>query len=124
MHKKSLFSPNLQPTEYGLCLAISIVAGMAHSTNDINRYNYYLTYNGNYNELISEARSLCNNANVDLTHGGGVDEIIKFQQYLGYEYRIVVFASRDGNEILFKACHDDYKWILIYFSMKITTVQF
>jgi len=71
-----------------------------------------LIYCGNYNELIQEARTLCDNASVNLTYGGSIDEIIQFQRYLGSEYRIVVYASRDGKEIFFKACHDEYKYTI------------
>lgn len=111
LHKRSLFSPDLEQAEYGLCLAVSIVVGIAHSTNDINKYNY-LTYKGNYSELIHEAKMLCYNANVNLQFGGSVNEIIQFQQYLGEEYRIVVYASRDGKEVFFKACHDTFKYTI------------
>lgn len=58
LHKRSIFSPKLRSEDYGMCLAVSIVVGMAHLSDDINRYNY-LTYTGNYNELIQEARMLC-----------------------------------------------------------------
>lgn len=109
LHKRSIFTPNLRSEDYGLCLAVSIVVGVAHFSGDINRYNY-LTYTGNYDELIQEARILCSNASVNLQNGGSVDEIIGFQQYLGAEYRIVVYASRDGKVIFFKACHDNYKY--------------
>lgn len=47
---------------------------------------------------------------MSLHNGGSTDEIIKFQQYLGAEYILVVYISRDGKEIFFKACHDDYKF--------------
>lgn len=68
LHKRSMFSPNLRTEDYGLCLAVSIVVGIAHLTDDINRYNY-LTYSGNYDELIQEARNLCSNAHVNLKWG-------------------------------------------------------
>lgn len=109
LHKRSIFSPNLRNEDYGLCLAVALVAAVAHSTGDTAKY-YYLTYTGNYGELIQEARLLCSKANVNLQYGGGVDELIKFQQYLGVEYRIVVYASRDGKAIFFKACHDNFKY--------------
>lgn len=110
LHEISIFSPNLQPEDHGLCLAVAIVVGIPHSTQDINRYNY-LTYGGNYNELIQEVRTLCGKANVNLQHGGSIDEIIQFQQHLGPEYRIIMYESRDGKVIIFKACHS-YKYSL------------
>lgn len=111
LHERSIFSSDLQPKDYGLCLAVSIVVGIAHTADDINRYNF-LTYKGNYDDLIQEARALCFNTNVDLSQGGGIDEIIAFQQYLGPDYRITIYASRDGKNIYFKACHDYYKYAL------------
>lgn len=60
LHKRSIFSLNLKAEDYGLCLAVSIVA--AHLYDDVNRYNY-LTYSGNYSALeIQEAKALCFNA--------------------------------------------------------------
>lgn len=106
IHKRSMFSPVLNPE--GLCLAVVIVAGKAYVSDDVNRYNF-LTYNQNYTDLIKESRELCIKANVDLTHGGSIDEIIRFQNFLGIDYRIVVYASRNGKVILFKACHDGFK---------------
>lgn len=111
LHKRSIFSPNLQTEDYGLCLAASITVAIAHVTGDAKKY-HYLTYAGHYSILIQEARSLCTDANVNLENGGGIDEIIKFQQYLGGEYRIVVYASRDGKVIFFKSCHSTYKYTI------------
>lgn len=103
-----MFSPVLN-TEDGLCLAVTLVAGIAYTSDDVNRYNF-LTYNQNYPDLIKEARDLCFRANVDLTHGGGIDEIVGFQKFLGPDYRIVVYASCGGKVVFFKACHDGYKY--------------
>lgn len=38
-----------------------------------------------------------------------MNEIIRLQNFLGIDYRIVVYASRDGKVILFKACHEGFK---------------
>lgn len=111
LHSKSIFSPNLQPEDHGLCLAISIVVGICHVSDDINKFNH-LTYTPNYSDLIGEAKKICTDAGVNLQHGGSIDEIIQFQQYLGQDYRIVVYTSRDGKECLFRACHDEYKYTL------------
>lgn len=35
LHKKSIFSANLRPEDYGLCLAVSIVVGIAYLGDDI-----------------------------------------------------------------------------------------
>lgn len=108
IHKRSIFLPKLKEIHYGLCLPVSIVIAKAYVSGDVNRYNY-ITYNGNYNELINEAQQLTNDACVDLTAGSGIDEIIKFQNFLGMTYRITVFLSRDGKKIYFKSCHNTYK---------------
>lgn len=89
-----MFSPDLTTEDNGLCLAVAVVVDIAHSANDVNRYNF-LTYTGNYSELIQEAKTICSKANGNLQNGGSIDEIIQFQQYLGQEYRLIVYASRD-----------------------------
>lgn len=65
-----------------ICLAIIIAKAYA---TDINEYNFF-TYSLNYDDLIQASKQLCQQANVDLTNGGGIDEIILFQNYLGCEY--------------------------------------
>lgn len=111
IHKRSIFQPTLKDIHHGLCLPVSIVIAMAYASDDINRYNYF-TYKGNYDELISEAVKLGKDANVDFANGCGIDEIIKFQNVLGSEYRITVFLSRDGKSIYFKSCHNNYKFTI------------
>lgn len=109
IHKRSMFSPVFKSEDNGLCLAVAIVFGIAHSNNDVNRYTF-LTYYQNYEDLVQEVRTLSLRANVDLKHGGSIDQIIQFQQFLGAEYRIIVYGSRDGKVIHFKACHDEFKY--------------
>lgn len=106
IHKRSIFSPDLHPEHYGLCLASAIVISIGYIDGP-EKYNE-LTYRGNYDMLIAKSIDLCSKANVDLSFGGGIDEIIKFQNYLGTDYRITVFNSRDGKSIYFKSCHENY----------------
>lgn len=108
IHKRSIFSPELKEIHYGLCLPVSIVIAIAYTSDDPNRYNY-ITYNGNYDDLILEAQTLATSAGVDLGSGSSIDEIIKFQNHLGMDYRITVFLTRDGKKIYFKSCHTNYK---------------
>lgn len=91
---RGLYFILLQHEDHRLCLDISFFAGISHSTNDINRYNH-LTYAGNYNDIICQAKTLCAGAGVNLQHGGSIHEIIQFQQYLEHEYRIVIYAISD-----------------------------
>lgn len=110
MHKLSIFNPELMDEHNFLCLAAAIVIAKAYST-DKNQY-HYLSYKGHYDHLIESSKLLCQNANVDLSNGGGIDEIIRFQNYLGSDYRITVFTSRDGKNIYFKSCHSNYKYTM------------
>lgn len=110
IHKRSIFQPELKEIHYGLCLPVSIVIAMAYVSDDINRYNF-ITYRGNYDDMISEAIKLSADANVP-AGGCGIDEIIKFQNHLGMDYRITVFLSRDGRTIYFKSCHTSYKFVI------------
>ena len=75
LHKSSIFNPVLKSEHNTLCLAVSIVVARAYSM-DINQFNF-LTYFRNYDDLIDTAETLCNDADVNLANGGGIDEIIK-----------------------------------------------
>lgn len=110
MHKTSLLNPELKSEHSSMCLAAAIVIGKAYAT-DVNLYNF-LTYYRNYTDLIDALKELCQNANVNLTNGGSIDEIIQFQNHLGCDYRITVFASRDGRDSYFKSCHSNYKYTI------------
>lgn len=106
LHKSSIFNPILESQHNTLCLAVSIVVARAYKT-DINQFNFF-TYSRNYSDLIDASKELCQNADVDLTNGGSIDEIIKFQNFLGCDFRITVFSSRDGKSVYFKSCHTNY----------------
>lgn len=110
LHKSTIFNPILRNEHNTLCLAAAIVIAKAYAT-DINEYNF-LTYKRNYEAMINSAEILCQDADVDLSHGGSIDEIIKFQNYLGCKYRTTVFASRDGKKKYFKSCHKNYQYTI------------
>lgn len=110
LHKSSIFNPDLKGEHNTMCLAVGIVIAQAYAV-DINQFNF-LTYFRNYDDMIDASKILCQNANVDLSNGGGIDEIIQFQNYLGCDYRITVFASRDGKSIYFKSVHTNYKYTI------------
>lgn len=110
LHKRSIYNPSLAPEHSTMCLAVSLVVAKAYAT-DTNQFNFF-TYSQNYNDLIDAAKLLCDNANTDLKYGGSIDEIIKFQDFLGSEYRITVFSSRDGKNLYFKSIHNDYKFTI------------
>lgn len=93
LHKSSIFNPDLRSEHNTLCLAVSIVVARAYAT-DVNHFNF-LTYFRNYDDLIEESKTLCRDACVDLASGGGIDEIILFQNHLGCDFRLTVFSSRD-----------------------------
>lgn len=102
-HPQTIFNPHLAPQHETMCLAVAIVLGEAYAdgiTNK-NRFNF-LTYKPNYNELIAEAYLLCQDADVDLTNGGGLDEIKKFQDYLHPEYDVTVYDCSRGRSTLFQ----------------------
>lgn len=102
-HPKTIFNPHLDPQHKSMCLAVAIVLGEAFADGVIsqNRFNF-LTYKQNYNELIAEAYLLCHYADVDLSNGGGLDEIKKFQDYLHPAYDITVYDCARGRSTLFR----------------------
>lgn len=110
IHKRSFFFRSSKKLSASI-LPVFIVIAVAYVSDDINRYNY-ITYSGNYNDLINEAEKLANDANVRLPGGCGIVKIIKFQNHLGMDYRITVFLSRDGKIIYFKSFHTEYKFTI------------
>lgn len=87
-------------------MAYAIVLGIVHARADKNLFNK-LTYKPNIDLFTKYATDICSNAEVDLSYGGGIDELKKFQRYLGNKYNIVVFNDRKGRSIFFKGLTDD-----------------
>lgn len=105
---KAIFDPILKAEHNTLCLAVGIVLGRAYAAGvtNKNRYNY-LTYSPNYQELIDEALMLCGQAGVDLSNGGGIDEIRGFDEYLQPEYEIIVYNCSRGRSTFFKSHNEN-----------------
>lgn len=114
IHKSSIYNPDIKIEDGNICLPVVIVVGIAHANGDIdqNRYNY-LTYTGNYDDLIDEAKALAREANVDYQNGCGKDEIIQFEEHLKHEYNLNVYNSRDGKSVYHKSNYENKKHINI-----------
>lgn len=80
-----------------MCLAYSIVLAKARA--DGKNIRLMLQYP---HILKEKAITLCSNACVDLSNGGSIDEIRKFQDFFQKTYRIVVYDGRSGKLILFE----------------------
>lgn len=107
-HKRTFVNPKLEPQHETMCLAVAVVLGEAYADSVINQNRFnFLTYKNNYDELIAEASFLCLDAGVDLSHGGGLDEIKKFQDYLYPEYDITVYDCARGRSTLFKNTNEN-----------------
>lgn len=79
MYKRSIYNIKLNQNDNRICLAAAIIIAKAYIT-DMNEYNF-LTYEPNYSDMINASRPLCTAANVELTNGGGIDEIIKLLEF-------------------------------------------
>lgn len=80
------------------CLAYALVCAKANV--DV-KYSLLNMLQSNRDVLKAKAMELCISAGVDLSSGGGLDEITKFQRYLK-NYKIVVYNSRTGKTVLFE----------------------
>ncbi|KAG8233073.1 hypothetical protein J437_LFUL013073 [Ladona fulva] len=82
-----------------LCLARSIVVAMSLHSDDDSTKKRVQRDSG----LVqtSRAQALCAKYDVDLTNGGGVEEIKQFQRGLN-GWKITVFTDRKGREVLFE----------------------
>lgn len=106
VHYRSVYSIKIEPQEVNLCLAYALVLGMAHSSGNKRLFDQ-LIYPPNLYLFSTMARDLCEDANVDLTNGGGVEHIQAFQNFFNAQqkvedkYNIIVYADRRGKNILF-----------------------
>lgn len=80
------------------CLAYALVCAKVNIDA-----KHILLSNLQNNEHILKAKALeqCYSARVNLSLGGGIDEISKFQQFLS-EYKIVVYNSRSGKSVIYE----------------------
>jgi hypothetical protein len=77
------------------CLAHALIISIARLTNDPNYKAYRMWY-----KIRPVVDNLLATTGIDLTNGGGVPELIKFQEHFK-EYRIVVFGGLSCKDIVF-----------------------
>jgi hypothetical protein len=77
------------------CLAHALVKAIAKLTNDTN----YVAYRRGF-KIRPIVENLLATTGIDLTHGGGIPELIKFQEHFK-EYRIVVFVGLNCKDLVF-----------------------
>jgi hypothetical protein len=79
------------------CLAAALVVAVEYQKSGLVGSVVKLKFSGvRGRELLTQmARELCQNAGVDLSHGGRYEHVELFQNYLT-EYTIVVYSSRSG----------------------------
>lgn len=75
---------------------------MAHTNGNTNLYNKYI-YGYNEDLLHKTATDLCRGAGADLSNGGGIEEIKKFETFLLPEFKIVVYGDRAGKSLIFES---------------------
>lgn len=95
--KRSLIS--YQDMNDTFCLAYALILAKAFCDG----HNSLLKQLQNHPNLLKEkGLNLCHAALVDLSNGGGPDEIKQFQNYFKNQYRIVVYNGRSGESILYE----------------------
>lgn len=100
-HSRSMVLIEPSDGRESMCLAYALILGIVHAKRDKICYDR-LTHKSNIEMFTQFALKLCEKANVDLSYGGGIEELLKFQQFLSNRYNIVVFKDRKGRSILFK----------------------
>jgi DNA polymerase type B, organellar and viral len=81
-----------------LCLARALVVAIAKVGGNVN---YYKSIADIESHQKRAANDLCRRAGVDLSGGGGVGHVRRFQQYL-VNHTITVFTEPDGSDIMFR----------------------
>jgi hypothetical protein len=77
------------------CLAHALIISIARVTNDPNYKSYRMG-----NKIRPVVDRLLETTGIDLSDGGGLPELVRFQEHFK-EYRIVVFAGLNCDEIMF-----------------------
>jgi len=90
-------------------LAHALIIAIARLTNDTN----YVSYRKG-NKIRPVVDHLLASTGIDLSNGGGISELMKFQEHLK-EYRIVVFRGLDCNDMMFDGQVDSEKRINLVF---------
>jgi hypothetical protein len=78
-----------------LCLAHALIIAIARVNNDPK----YASYRHGYG-LRQPLEDLLKASGVDLSNGGGLEELQQFQQYLS-DYKIIVFDGLHPNRVMF-----------------------
>ncbi|KAG8239562.1 hypothetical protein J437_LFUL019255 [Ladona fulva] len=103
LKKRSIIVINISDN---LCLARAIVIGMSRHKDDLRTQKKVIRDVG----LIQTERSraLCIELGIDLTNGGGLNELSQFQRGLR-GWKITVFTDRKGRDVLFEGsdCDND-----------------
>ena len=78
------------------CLAHALIIAIARMNKDPNYQSYRKG-----NEIRPVVASLLETTGIDLTNGGGIPELIRFQEHF-HEYKIVVYDGLNCDSILFE----------------------
>lgn len=114
IHKRSIQAIKTEQGRESMCLAYALVLGIAHADQNKNEFNF-LKYPLNQDSFTEKAIELCNNAKVDLSYGGGIEELKQFQTFFGNNYNIIVYTNRKGRSLLFEGNGvDDIKKIFLF----------
>lgn len=100
-HNRSVFLLTPMQGRETLCLAYAIVLGIAHINRDQNLFDKLLHFS-NIDFFTEQALQLCEKANVDLSHGGTLEEVHRFQKYFGNKLNLIIFKDRKGREIFYR----------------------
>jgi hypothetical protein len=80
------------------CLAYALVLAKARVDNDPN-YKAYV--DGRMRKLRLEVQYLLEETGINLHNGGGIPELIKFQEHFS-DYKIVVYTGLNCDRIMFE----------------------
>lgn len=105
-HNRSVHLIKPLPGRQTMCLAYALVLGIAHAQGNKNHF-IRLTYPPNVDIFTEESLALCQKANVDLSYGGGIEELRQFQNYFGKEFNIIVFNDRKGRSLFYRGHTED-----------------
>ena len=92
------------------CLAHALVIAIAKVNNDPNYNSYRRGY-----KIHPEVHRLLETTGIDLSNGGGIPELERFQDHFGDQYKIVVYTGLNCDAIMFEGLVDSPKRInLLY----------
>jgi hypothetical protein len=77
------------------CLAHAVIIAIARLTNDSN----YNAYRQGY-KILPVVQHLLETSGIDLQNGGGIPELIQFQDFFK-DYRIIVYGGLDCEDTMF-----------------------